>query len=167
MAHSPEVNANAHLWPIVQGATEARLTTAELWSELRDYSSQPGKEYGPGVWQAINEMRSLALAQRNSRDRFQRAALDQVFTPDLAAPEFNMRDPLVRDIFPQYLARFRLDFLDHNDDEAFQTVSVLNVWRPGMTVGDVYADVEVAANSLANEYGAALIGFSDVRPVTV
>lgn len=189
MAHSPEVNANAHLWPIVQGATEARLTTGALWDELKAFSAQPGKEYGPGVWSAINQMRSIAIAQRNGWERFARDALgrnwrqargdpgawlnlhpaapDTIFTSDHAAPEFNMRDPSVRDIFPRYLARFRLDFIDANGDQQSALVSTLQPWRPGMSIADVVDDVKTAANNLSNEYGQALVGFSDVRPVTV
>lgn len=152
---------------IIEGGAQVRASTAELWTEIRGAASEAGVAIGQSGFELVNRMRGEAAARRVGYERFNRAPAGAEFTMAMAAPEANIRPEAARAIQPEYLVRFDLTYLDPLGNETTRTVSLRDVWRPGMTVGDVIDAVGEAAEGLSNEYGQGLVGFSNIRPVTI
>lgn len=158
----------------MEAATAVRASTGELWAELRPRLAEAGllteggqNTLGRRGWEIVNELRSSAVARRTGYERFQRAPQEQVFTADMAAPDLSIRSPGARFAQPEYLARFDMTYITPSGDSETRTVSVRQIWRDGMTVSDVWDDVQEAAEGLSLEYGQALAGISNIRPVMV
>jgi hypothetical protein len=174
MPGTPEELFRGVVAGVIESAATARASTAGLWAELRPRLGEAGllteggaNTLGRTGWQIVNEIRSRAVARRNGYQRFQRADPNQLFDNTMAAPEENLRPAAQRAIFPEYLARFDIQFVNNDGDLEVKTVSLRKDWVPGMTVQDVMDDVGAAAEGLALEYGQTLVGVSNVRPVTI
>lgn len=181
------------LWGVIQASAEERATTAELWAELRPAMAEQELASGTAAWQAVNEMRSVAVAQRNGWERFTRAALgrdwrtarldpsrwadlhpgaaDSVFTSDHAAPEINMRPVESREISPEYLVRYQAHFVDLEGAERSAWLTMRDTWPPGLTVAEVVDAVHAAAEAEISEPDGSLqgelIGVTQLRPVMI
>lgn len=157
----------AWAWNTIRAGTAVRASTSELWAEIRGVAADQGYDTGPGLWQAVNEMRSIATAQRSGYERFQRAGMTDTFLADHAAPALNVRSSASRAIQPEYLVTFELTYTNADGQAETRTVAMKDVWVPGMTIGDVYDAVAESAEGMANDYGQGLIGVSNLQPVTI
>lgn len=151
----------------IESAATVRAGAGEFWAEI-GAALREADLWVPGRMKAIiGPMWSEAIARRQGYEAFQRASPETVFGPRLAAPDINVRGAEVRAVQPEYLARFDLQFTDPAGEVVTKTVSMRDVWRPGMTVGDIYEAVREAAEGLSMDYGQGLVGFSNVRPVII
>lgn len=167
MALSQGSQRHAWLYGVIQAGAAVRASTAEIWSEIRGFAADQGMQLGAGVLQAVNEMRSIATAQRRSAETFNKASADQLFTRAMAAPEINARSQVQQSLTPEYLVRFDLTYMDPAGQQVTRTVSMRDTWYPDMTVQDVHDAVAEAAEGLALDYGNGLVGFGNLRPVSV
>lgn len=167
MPLSEESRPFAGYWGIIQAGVSVKASTAELWAEIRGFASEHGLQLGPGAFAAVNEMRGIAASMRRGAETFQAAERERGFDPSMAPPDISTRSPGAQLAQPEYLARFDLTYLDPTGEEVTRTVSMRDVWRPGMTVGDVYDAVQEAGEGLSLDYGQGFIGVANVRPVRV
>lgn len=167
MPLSPESERFAWAWGSIVGQVAERASTAQVFAAVNQAAEDAGFDTGPGLWQAVNEMRSMAAVMRNGAEAFQAANPDATFTWQLAPLDINARDPETRALFPEYLVRFDMTYLDDQGEEVTSTKTMRGDWAPGMTVQDVLGEVNEAAEGLAMEYGVELISVDNLRPVSI
>lgn len=167
MPLSDEARPFAGLWGVIQAGVAVRASTAELWAEIRGFASEHNIPLGQGAFAAVNEMRGMAAGIRRGAETFQAADPEQAFTVNMAPADIALRSEGARLAQPEYLVRFDLTFTDPGGDIVTKTVSMRDAWRPGMTVSDVYDAVADAAEGLGLDYGQGVLGFANLRPVTV
>jgi hypothetical protein len=152
---------------LIEAGAAARASTAQLWNEIRSATQEAGLSIGQAGFALVSQLRSAAVERRNGYERFQAAPATALFDQSMRAPEANIRSQAVREIQPEYLVRFDLTFTTLGGGIETQTVSLRDVLRPGMTVGDVQDAVSEAADGLALSYGTGLVNYSNLRPVTI
>lgn len=167
MPLSPEGGAYAWAWGAVQAAVSARASTADVFAAVRAEAARAGQELKAGMWEAVNELRSLAATIRNGADAFQSADRSEAFTRQFAPSDINARDQADQALFPEVLVRFTLNYTDENGNEGERPLTVRINWTPDMTVGDVQDQVENLAAGLAERYGVESDGVSDLAPVSI
>jgi hypothetical protein len=99
----------ALFWGIIRSAVEERATTAELWQAIRDYAESTGLGLPAGMFRAVNEMRSLAVLQRERAtalteaiNRARETGEAVPLTADYIAPDINTATGLFAGQVPQY-----------------------------------------------------------------
>lgn len=152
---------------IIEAGTAVRASTSELWAEIRGAANEAGLSIGQAGFALVTQLRSEATQRRNGYEAFQAANLEARFDQSMRAPEANIRAQAVREVQPEYLVRFDLTYTTISGEIESRTVSLRDVLRPGMTVGDVYDAVDMAAEGLARDYGQGLVGVANLRPVTI
>lgn len=167
MALSEAAARYAYAWGALQNAVANRASTADIFATVRQVAEDLGMDTPPGMWAAVNELRSLAVAERNAGEAFQRTDPAERLTAALAPPDINARNIEDRNIFPEYLVRFDMTHTDTEGNAVTITRSFRDTWTPGLTVGEVTGLVTEAATGLANEYGIDLAGVDNLRVVSV
>lgn len=148
-----------------RGAVAVRASTAEFVAALRAGASQLGlDELGLNL-QAINALRSAAVAQRTAQENFQ------------AAPEVNAIDasmigqvPYGRGLaeqaaLPIYEVGIQLHTTDDTGEVTSRYTSVRFTGQLEMTKADLLAQVQQDAEALADNYGESYAGH-DVVEIT-
>lgn len=167
MELGPAGEAYAWAWGAVQSAVGARASTAEVFQAVRDEAARTGQAMAPDMWQAVNELRSLAATMRNGAEAFQSADRAELFTRAFAPPDINARAAADQALFPEALVRFRMDVINPNGETDSRAVTVRINWTPDMTVGDVQDQVMGLAGGLAERYGVELADIGDLAPVSI
>lgn len=167
MPLGPEAQKYAWLWGPISAGAAVRASTKEIWDQVKAFAAQNDLTLETGIGRAVNELRSLAVAQRRGAETFNKAAADQLFTRAMAAPEINARSQVAQSLTPEYLVRFDLTYMDPSGQQVTRTVSMRDTWYPDMTVQDVHDAVAEAAEGLALDYGNGLVGFGNLRPVSI
>jgi hypothetical protein len=159
---------------IVESGAMVRANSQQMWTEIRGALIDAGfvDAHGNATIGAVGRdlavsMWSQAVARRGGYERLAKAKPSDLFATAHAAPEANVRPPDIRAVFPEYLVRFDLTYLNPAGENETRTVTLRDTWRPGMTIGDVIANVGAAAEGLGLDYGQGLVGFDNLRPVTV
>lgn len=167
MPTSPEAHSYAYAWGVIQSAVEERANTATIFGAVQAEAESLGMDTPPGMWKAVNELRSLAVQMRNAGEAFNRASPDTLFTYQLAPPDINARAIEDRALFPEYLARFDLEATGPDGETVIRTLTMRDVWAPGITVGDVAEAVTEAAIGMSQRYGLEFGSVSNIRPVSI
>lgn len=167
MPLSPDAEPFAWAWGSIVGQVANRASTSQVFGAVYQAAENAGFDTGPGLWQAVNEMRSLAATMRNGAEAFQAAEPDSTFTWQLSPLDINARDPETRALFPEYLVRFDMEYMTEEGEILVGVKTMRGDWAPGMTVQDVLGEVNEAAEGLANEYGVELISVANLRPVAI
>ena len=167
MPLTPEGEAYAWAWGAITSAVGARASTADVFAAVRAEAERAGQTLQPGMWEAVNELRSLAATIRNGAEAFQSATRDELFTRAFAPSDINARAAADQALFPEALVRFNLQYTDAEGNEGERPLTVRISWSPDMTVGDVQDQVENLAAGLAERYGVTSDGVSDLAPVSI
>lgn len=165
-----EYGNNAWMWPFVQAGAEARLTTSELWAELRGTAEERGFEFESNTWRAVNQMRSIATRLRTGWERFQRAPDEAPFTNDMAALDINARPPGALNAQPEFIARFEVVLEGDDGEPTYKTLGVRAPWARGWTAGDLRSYVEDKAERMIGDDGTLqgnFLGVVNIRPSLV
>lgn len=167
MALSPEGESVSWAWGAISGAVNSgNRSTEDIWAAVRTEAERLGVDLS-GAFAGVNELRSLAVQQRNAGVAFSRTDPAAEFTRALAPWDINARAPGDANLLPEYLVRFDMTHVNPAGEEETFTRTVRDSWRPDMTVGDVSDAVFEAAAGLANDYGVQLVGVSNLRPVSI
>lgn len=167
MAVSETAAQLGYAWGAIQAAVNDRATTAQLWADVREAAADAGYPLPSGAFAAVNELRSLAVQQRNSAAAFNSAGDQALMTQAFAALDYNSRSSADRALFPELLARFELQSIDALGNQEVNMYTARLTWTPDMTVGEVRDQVGLAAAGLAADYGVEFAGVGDIFPVTV
>jgi len=154
-------------WGVIQRAVSDRASTAQIFADVRDFYASRGQAAPGGLWQGVNELRSIAVGHRNGAELFQRSSSETLFSAQMARPEINQREAGLQALFPEYLARFQMTFTGPDGEMQTATYSMRDSWRPGMTVGDVTDAVWESAAGMAARYGVELVDVDGIAPVAI
>lgn len=155
------------LWNPIQAGRAAGLNQQQIWDAIRSERDRLGTKLSFQAAQWVSRLTGIAGRQEAGYTRFNQADRSELFTRAMAAPEINARSLVAQSLNPGYLVRFDLTYLDPAGNQVTKTVSMRDDWTPDMTVGDVIDRVAEAAEGLALDYGQGLIGYSNLKPVSV
>lgn len=149
-------------WGVIQGAVRERASTAEIWQAIREFGERNDVAYPPGMFGEVNRIRGQAAQLRNASERLGRATPDTAITSQLLAPL-----PYARGSVEQALAQqfhVRVGYTARKGAETEQSFITLSYsgQLPG-TVGELYADAQLATSATVDTYGGELIGLEGIE----
>lgn len=163
MADRPEPFAKPMAWwGTIQAAVSEHLTTAEVWERIEARSRELGLATPPGMFQAVNEIRSQAAQLRNASDRLSAAPGEAPITGDLLAflPYGQAAGmgagPRTFDVRVNYTAvRTGVEEADY--------ITLRYTGGLPSTVAELRDEAQMVAESLVEGYGAALTGLGAIQ----
>lgn len=138
-------------WGVIEAAVTNRMSTADLWSAIREATANPANGLTGITLMDVNRLRSSAALIRNSAAEFNRATDDLVISGKMIATAPWARKEESQRLAPKLQIRFLHTTLK---DEIFET-SWRTYMHPGpapATVGDLRAIVDRAGQMLAQDY---------------
>lgn len=148
-------------WGVIQSAVRDRATVAEVWGTIRAFGEANNIAYPPGMFQDVNRMRSQAASLRNSSERLGRAGPDTALTSDLLAQLPYARTSVEQALASQY--HVRVGYTARKGSETETSYITLAYSQLPSTVGDLYADAQVATAATVDTYGGELIGLDAIE----
>lgn len=140
----------------------ARDTTAELWDKIQARSAELGVVTPPGMFQAVNEIRSAAAQLRNSAENLSAApAGSAIVGSEIAFLPYGTRPgegggPRVFDVRVAYNAvRGGVEESDY--------VTLRYTGGLPATVGDLRSEAALVTESLVEGYGASFTGIGTIQ----
>lgn len=142
-------------WGTIQASVAARDTTQEVWDKIAARSAELGLATPPGMFQAVNEIRSAAAQLRNASANLNAAAAESSILGGHVAflpygTEAGARaGPRQFDVRVNYTA-----VRGGVQEESYVTLR----YSGGLpaTVGELREDAQMVAESLVEGYGASL-----------
>lgn len=148
-------------WGVLQSAVREGATTADIWGTIRAFGEANNIAYPPGMFQDVNRMRSQAASLRNASQRLGRAAPGTALTSELLAQLPYARSSVEQALASQYHVRVGYTARKGSETESGY-ITLAYSQLPG-TVGDLYADAQVATAATVDTYGAELIGLDAIE----
>ncbi len=149
-------------WGIVQGAVRERATTAEIWQAIRDFGTANDLAYPSDMFAQVNRLRAAAANLRNASERLGQAAPDAALTSTFIAPTIYARSSVEQALAAQY--HVRVGYTARQGAETADSYITLSYsGQLPATVGDLYADAQVATASTVDTYGGELIGLGSIE----
>lgn len=163
---SPAVQKALAYWGVIELAAEARATTADMWSWIRDAAEELGKA-SPGVTvQAVSYLRGVA-GQIQERARLFDALADSrrvtgryVSTPPWA------RALAAQRALPMFQVRYRHTFLNQGVEQTEWRTSMFQ-GRVNHTAGQLRQLIDLDAENMARKYGMEHVGVSDLQVMAI
>lgn len=153
-------------WPQIEEAAAARMTTADLWSNLRDAAQELGRDT-PGVSiLGVNELRSLATTIQASAARLDRMADSFAIDARHVGQAPWSRDPAERDALSIFQVRYQHTTLGAEGPETNWRTSIFYGQLPG-TAGELRQAIAEDAGQLANKYGVNHVDFGNLQVLEV
>lgn len=146
-------------WGIIQAASEQRLTTAALWQSISAYEQAQGISRPAGLFQAVSQLRSLAVSQREAAGTLAKAGDADALTADMISQAVNARPLGEQSLAPNYIARVEVSVLT-NEGASTQWLSVMFQGGLPTTKGDLIDQVTQAAAGMATGYGSVFTGLT-------
>jgi len=143
-------------WGAIQGSVSARATTAEVWSAIRAFGEANQLAYPPGMFQAVNQMRSLSTGLRQAAESLGTALNADAITGGMVGQLPYARPPTSQDVLRQFHVRVNYEAVQNG--EAMQSyITLPYTGSLPETVGQLRDDAQIVAESLIEGYGAALV----------
>lgn len=144
-------------WGVIQAAVAARATTQVLFASVRLAADLAGEQLVPGSFQRMNQLRSLAVAQRNADASLARLTSDQAITFQQISTDINSRDALQRSLSPRYRVGFDVEGtrISSGASVRIRLTDTFGANLPA-TLGDLEAEVSAHAEGLAMDSDLAL-----------
>lgn len=165
MAGSSGPTSFGAYWGIINSAAAERLTTAQLWDQIRGFEAEQGINRPAGLFSAVSSMRSLATSQRVAREALSSLSADAAILAEHIAPEINARPPAEQALAPAYTIRFQATVLGSNGMEDRWLTIVNTGMLPG-TKGELDALVGSSALGMSTSYGQMLVGLTGDMMIT-
>jgi hypothetical protein len=164
MPPNPTTGGIGWAWSAIRGAVADRANTAQLWTAVRQVAAATGQELPSGAFRAVNALRSRAVQLRTAGEVFARAEPDQLVTGQMLPVGVTARNATERLLLPMYKITFDLEMVDSEGELQVKTVSMVDNFLPGLTVGEAQDAVMEAAEGLSQEYGMAYSGVANLWP---
>ncbi len=150
-------------WGRIQGGVSERATTAEIWDAIRSLAQQEGLSLPSDMFLQVNAMRSQAAALRNASERLGRASASTPITSDLLAPLPYGRPAVEQSLAAKY--HVRVNYTARQGSEIAQSYVTLDYSGGQLpaTVGELFADAQVATAGLVDTYGGELIDLDAIQ----
>lgn len=152
-------------WGIIQSAAAQRMTTAALWQQISAFEQAQGITRPAGLFQAVSQMRSLAVSQRVAGQAFATAAESEALTSAMISQDINSRPLGDQALSPLYVVRFEANLLT-NEGSSTQWLSVMFQGTLPATKGDLLGAVTDAGIDLGTGYGSVFTGLTGRVSIT-
>lgn len=96
-------------WGPIQTAVAQRVSTADLWSIVRERAQAEGAALKGVSAIDMGVLRGIAAAQRNAMEAVQRGGADAVITADMIGRDISSRAQQDQNLAPKWLVRFEQD----------------------------------------------------------
>jgi len=165
MANPVTNPAPAGYWGIIQSAAAQRLTTAALWQQISAFEQAQGITRPGGLFQAVSQMRSLAVSQRRAGESFSAAAESDALTSAMIAQDINARPLGDQALSPLYVVRFEASVLT-DEGQSTQWLSIMFQGTLPATKGELLDAVTDAGLDLSTGYGSVFTGLTGGLSIT-
>jgi hypothetical protein len=155
----PEATRYAFWYPAVQGAVTERASTADVFAAVRSALADQGITEPPGLFKAVNELRSIAVAQRNYAQALQKAPNDAPILGTQVPTALWAREPDAMRINPLLQVNYQVTTRDQEGNLVSRWLTSFGVpFQEGLTKDDLSAMVALDAEASASSYGSELEG---------
>jgi hypothetical protein len=153
-------------WPQIEFAAQSRMSTADLWSAIRDAADELGLS-SPGVTaNGVSTLRGLASGIQRRGEAVDRAHDSQRLTDEHMAQAPWSRPLPQQNAFPMFQVRFQHTFMQDGEERSEWRTSVFNGRLP-RTAGELRAAIDMDANELASKYGSTHVGVGNLQILQV
>lgn len=161
---SPEATKALAYWGPISRAAADRMTTADLWSAIRDEADRLGLA-SPGVTvRGVSELRGVAGGIQRVSDQFNALPGHRVMRGTMAAEAPWSPAPGSRRTFPQYQVRFQHTY-NHQGEQVTEWRTTMIPANLVRTVDDLRRAVAGDALQLARKYGVEHVDVSGLQPL--
>lgn len=153
----------AAIFGSIQRRVGERVTTEEIWNAVRAAYDRLNEPLPPGIFQAVNEMRSIAASLRLSSERLSEAERESPITSAMIGRTIYHRsatDPMAGH---SYHVRFTVPRSIGNDT-TMETYTFSYDGGLPATVGELEDDLSAYVDALSGDYGVA---FGDVDRIEI
>lgn len=165
MAVSPQGPGFGAYWGIVNSAAAEKLTTAQLWDQIRGFEQEQGVSRPQGLFQAVSSMRSLAVSQRVARDALTGLGADAAILAEHIAQDISSRPPGEQALAPAYQIRFKATVLTGAGTQD-RWLTIINNGLLPATKGELTTLVASSAIDMSTGYGQLLVGLTGDMMIT-
>lgn len=148
-------------WGVIQSAVREGATTAEVWGAIRSFGEANNLAYPSSIFRDVNQMRSQAASLRNASQRLAKASPGTAITGSLLAQLPYARSSVEQALASQF--HVRVGYTARKGSETEQSYITLAYNTLPGTVGDLYADAQVATAATVDTYGGELIGLDAIE----
>lgn len=154
-------------WTSVYGAVNQRASTADVWAAIRNQvESVHGSSFGITL-QDFNQLRSQAVAVRNSVEHFNGSPLESGLTGESIGQVPWQRDQGTRNASPIYQVRFAHTTVNEQGDESTDYRSVTFTGGLPETKQALIDAVNRDAEALADNYDTQHVSISGLQVYSI
>lgn len=159
---SPAAKAALAYWPQIELAATEGLTTADLWSLIRDAAEDIGLA-SPGVTvQGVSQLRGIAGSVQARSRQIAKLAGTKTLAGSLLTVAPWARERAERQASPLYHVRFQHTTRENGELTTQWRTSVFGGKLPG-TIGDLRRLIDVDAEQIAKKYGVDHVGVDNLQ----
>lgn len=144
-------------WGSIVNSVFQRVSTADLWDNVRTVAKQEGVELTGVRMTDMNALRSIAARQRTAQENLNAARPGSVITAGMIASDLSARSPQAQQLAPKSIVRFQHDITVDGQLQTVWRASTIDGPLPA-TVDDLRFQVEQDAEAMADDYGVTHIG---------
>lgn len=167
MALSDLARQFAAYWGVIRSNAFARATTTVLWQAIANFEDTFNLVRAQGLFKAVTEMRSLAVAQRNAAEAFASAENADAIDASMIAEDVNSRPVTEQSLSPKYLIKFEANVItQEGPDTRWMTVTTNDLG--GMVKSDLLDQLDQSGIDMSTGCGALYSGLTgDLQIVAV
>ena len=163
---SPDARGAMRYWSVIESAARLRATTADLWAAINDAAAEQGLS-SPGVTlRGVNELRSYAAQQQNAADRLARSDRGAPMEDRLIGPAPWAREGAEYASVDRWQITYLHTTLDNGEERSDWRTSMFTGTLPD-TVGELMDQLDVDAETLADEYELQHVGVGSITVLRV
>jgi hypothetical protein len=140
----------AQYYGVISGAVAEKASVQDIWALINAYEEQEGISRPAQLFQAVNQMRSIAATNRNSGSLLSAAADSAIISAEMVAQNINSRPLNEQALAPAYTVRYQATVLTGEGEDT--------VWRSLMLQGNLPATkgelVDLVINSFLDDAAA-------------
>ena len=140
MQLTPGQKALLPYWGPIQSAVSQRVSTADLWTAVREAAAAEGVTISGVSATDMSGLRGLAASQRNASANFSQAHPGDTITGSMIAQDISSRGLADQALAPSWIVRFEQDL---NFEGQLRTV-----WRSSVFEGSLPPTVDELRNQL-------------------
>jgi len=149
-------------WGAIQAGAAAHETTAQIWDRIHAQSAAAGLREPPDLFLLVNQLRSQGAGLAYASERLASAPESAALTSEYLAPLPYARSSVEQALVRNFFARVEYTAVRAGATEHSYITLPYSGTLPD-TVGALYADAQLATDSLVGGYGAELVSVDRIE----
>lgn len=146
-------------WGVIRSNVFQRATTSVLWQAISNWEQTYSVIRSQGLFQAVTEMRTLAVQQRNAAQAFESADPADPINADMIAQDIHSRPVTEQSLSPKYLIRFEANMLtDQGPSTRWMTLTTNDL--AGTIKDDMLTTIDQSGIDMSTGYGEIYTGMT-------